>query len=307
MASVRQFVQICLILMCTCVSSPTCCPQSPSAAPKPDYRPSVEIQHEDLATARSHFPTKILRKGPPPADWGDLETPNGATEVVYSSGNLRLKAWMSKPGSKTKYQAVLFLHPGFDLGPDVWEFTRPLREAGYVVLIPTMRGENGQHGIFTMYYDEVSDVISAADYLRSQPDVDPEHVYVAGYSVGGTLSLLATEVYDRFRAAASISGTPDLGPYLKYARGAKENAPFDTSNPQEVQIRSALAYASSMKCPIRIYYGAKEEYFAIAAPRTAEIAKQNGVNAEAVVVDGDHGSSAEQSLRLAIEFFKKQQ
>lgn len=214
---------------------------------------------------------------------------------------------MSRPDDKSKHQAVLFLHPGFDLWPDVWEFAAPLRDAGYIVMIPTTRGENGQHGVFTMYLDEVSDVLNAADYLRSQPDVDPEHVFVAGYSVGGTLTMLAAEIYNHFRAAASISGTPDLGPYLKYARGAKENAPFDFTDPREIQIRSALAYAASIKCPIRLYYGIKEEYFTVSAPLTAKIAKQSGIDAKAVAVDGDHGSSAEQSLRLAIEFFKEQQ
>jgi dipeptidyl aminopeptidase/acylaminoacyl peptidase len=290
----HTFAQTYFLSMFACVSATFA--QSSQSPPTPDYRPSVEIQHEDLATARSHFSSQILRQGPAPTEWDDLVTPNGASEVLYSSGNLKLKAWMSRPADAGKHQAVLYLHPGFALWSDAWEFTKPLRDAGYVLMMPTLRGENGQHGIFSMYFDEVSDVVSAAAYLRSQPDVDPNHVYVVGYSVGGTLTLLAAEIYEHFRAAASISGTPDLGPYLKYARGAKENAPFDVTNPKEVRIRSALAYASSLKCPIRIYYGTKEEYFAISAPRTAELAKQSGVNAEAVAVNGDHGSSAEESL-----------
>jgi|SRR5215475_8840377 len=284
-----------------------CQAQSAPPAITPDYSPSVEAQHEDLATARSHFKTNILRKGPPPTEWDDLVTPDGAVEVVYKSGDLKLKAWMSKVTEGAKHQAVLFLHPGFDLWPDVWVFTKPLRDAGYVVMLPTTRGENGQHGTFTMYYDEVTDVINAAEYLRIRPEVDQKHLYVAGYSVGGTLTLLAAEMYEDFRAAAAISGTQDLGPYLKYARGAKANAPFDLSNPQEVTIRSALAYAASFKCPVRMYYGTDEPYFALSAPRTAEIARQNGRDAEALAVKGDHGSAADKSLLLAIEFFKKMQ
>jgi len=301
-----QFFRVLLVATSLCIVPTSCRYQSKDASAAPDYRPSVAIQREDPATARAHFKSQILRQGPPPAEWPDLQTPKGAAEVVYTSGELKLKAWLSQTDT-SKHQAVLFLHPGFALWPDVWEFTQPLRNAGYVVMVPTMRGENGQHGTFTMYYDEVSDVINAADFLRARPEVDPEHVYVLGYSVGGTLTLLTTEIYNNFRAAASISGTPDLGPYLKYAKGAKENAPFDISASMEVQIRSALAYAASMKCPIRIYYGTKEEYFAIAAPRTAEIARAKGVDAEAIAVEGDHGSSAEQSLRLAVDFFRKQQ
>ena len=92
-------------------------------------------------------------------------TPKGAEEVIYSSGNLKLKAWLNSPGDTTKHQAVLFLHPGFDLWADVWEFTKSLREAGCVVMLPTTRGENGQHRTFTMYYDGVDDVVSAASSI----------------------------------------------------------------------------------------------------------------------------------------------
>jgi dipeptidyl aminopeptidase/acylaminoacyl peptidase len=303
----RQFVSVCLFLISLNASISIVRAQAPKKSPSPDYRPTIEIQQEDFATARSHFKSQILRSGPSPSEWEDLVTPKGAVEVLYPSGNLKLKAWMSHPSATGKHQAVLFLHPGFDLGPDDWDLTAPLREAGYFVMLPTTRGENGQHGVFTMFYDEVSDVVSAADYLRSQPDVDAQHVYVAGYSVGGTLTMLAAELYGHFRAAASISGTPDLGPYLKYARGAKENAPFDFTNPKEIRIRSALAYAASLKCPIRIYYGTEEEYFAIAAPRMAEVARQKGLDAQAVAIKGDHGSSSEQALRQTIEFFKKEQ
>jgi dipeptidyl aminopeptidase/acylaminoacyl peptidase len=292
-------------LIFMCLSGVTCRAQSTSTS-SPDYRVSVEVQGEILTNARDHFKSTILRRGPAPAEWPELQTPKGATEVAYPSGQLKFKAWISVPSDAGKHDAVLFLHPGFALWTDEWDFTKPLRDAGYIVMMPTTRGENGQHGVFTMYYDEVSDVISAAEYLRVRPEVDPKHLYIAGYSVGGTLTLLASEIYGQFRAAASISGTPDLGTYLKYARGAKENAPFDVSDPKEVQIRSAVAYAASIKCPIRIYYGTEEDYFAIASPRTAEIARQSGIDAEAVAVSGGHGSSADAALRLAIVFFQKQ-
>ena len=56
-----------------------------------------------------------------------------------------------------------------------------------------------------------------------------------------------------------------------------------------------------------MYYGTDEPYFAVSAPRTAEIARKNGIDAEAQAVKGDHGSAADKSLLLAIEFFKKMQ
>jgi dipeptidyl aminopeptidase/acylaminoacyl peptidase len=154
-----QLARICLFLISLNASVSFVCAQAPKQPPPPDYRPTVEIQQEEFATARSHFKSQILRSGPSPTEWEDLLTPKDAAEVIYFSGNLRLKAWMSRPGDAGKHQAVLFLHPGFDLGSHDWEFTAPLRAAGYIVMLPTTRGENGQHGVFTMYYDEVSDVV----------------------------------------------------------------------------------------------------------------------------------------------------
>ncbi len=279
--------------------------QAPSASP--DYHPLVEIQNEELAAARSHFKTNILRYGPPPSEWDDLKTPQDAHEITYKSGNLRLKAWINdfSSGQTNKHPAVLFLHGGFDLDTETWMSAKPFRDAGFVVMTPTMRGENGQHGRFTMYYDEVDDVIQAAEFLRSQPFVDATHVFVTGHSVGGTLTLLAAELYPHFAAAASISGSPDQALYLKLAKGASRNAPFNLDDPREIQLRSPLSYAASMKCPVRLFYGTDEKYFQFTAPRTAEIARARGIDAQAVAVEGDHGSNEPASIRLALKFFQQ--
>jgi dipeptidyl aminopeptidase/acylaminoacyl peptidase len=269
----------------------------------------VQIQQEDLAQARSHFSTKILRSGPPPAQWDDLTAPTGAHEFTYPSGPLHLKAWIGTPvaSDTTKHAAILFLHSGFDLEAGDWDLTLPFRDAGYVVMMPTMRGENGQHGLFTMYYSEVDDAIHAAEYLRSQPFVDPNRVFIAGYSVGGAITMLAAEIYRSFRAAASISGSPDQALYLKYAKGARLNAPFDPDDPREVQLRSPLAYAASFKCPIRLYYGTQEAYYGFVQARTAEIAHAHGVDALAIAVEGNHGSNVSKSIQLALDFFQTMQ
>jgi dipeptidyl aminopeptidase/acylaminoacyl peptidase len=279
-----------------------------SSTTSPDYHPLVEIRNEDFGAARSHFKTNILRRGPPPAEWDDLITPPGAEAITYTSGTLQLRAWINSPvsGDSKKHPAVLFLHSGFDLEAQAWAVTQPFRDAGFIVMTPTLRGENGQHGIFTMYYDEVDDVIRAAEFLRSQTFVDASRLFIAGHSAGGTLTLLAAELYPNFAAAASISGSPDQALYLKYATGANRNAPFDLDDPREVQLRSPLAYAGSMKCRVRLFYGTEETYFAITEPRTAEIARGHGVDAEAVAVEGDHGSNEPKSIKLALNFFQQQ-
>ena len=124
-----------------------------------------EIATEDYAQARSQFQTKLLRKGPPPQPAGPLpKPPAGVTEIEYASGELRLKAWVNRPADEQrKRPAVVFLHGGFAFGTGDWEQTKPYRDAGFVVLMPTLRGENGQAGAWSSFYDEVDDVLAAAE------------------------------------------------------------------------------------------------------------------------------------------------
>lgn len=153
--------------------------------------PDITIQTEDYADAPKKFHTKLLREGPAPhQDCKTSKPPVGVSEIDFSSSALRLRAWLGSPSTqdKHKYPAVLFLHGGFCFDLSDWQETEAFREAGFIVMLPNRRGENGQSGNFTMFYDEVEDVISAAEYLRTQPNIDQTRLYVAGSSTGGTLN-----------------------------------------------------------------------------------------------------------------------
>jgi dipeptidyl aminopeptidase/acylaminoacyl peptidase len=265
--------------------------------------PVVQVQHEDYARARSQFRTTLLRKGPAPQPWTAVKPPEGIAEVEFPSGDLRLKAWLNRPAdANRKRPAVLFLHGGFAFDRDDWDLSRPYREAGFIVMTPVLRGENGQPGAFTLWYDEVDDVLAAAEFLAKQPHVDAGHLYVAGSSAGGTLSLLAAMASDRFRAAASFSASPDQALLVKHA---KMELPFDKSDARELQVRSPLAYAGSFKCPARIYYGT-QDHFVLTSRRTAAVAKEKGLDVEAVAIEGDHGSSVPPAIKRSIPFFQGQ-
>jgi len=263
--------------------------------------PIVEVQQEDYAQARSRFHTKLRRKVSAPQPWSPVKPPAGVTEVEYPSGDLRLKMWVNRPADATrKHPAVLFLHGGFAFDMDDWELSQPYRTAGFVVMTPMLRGENGQPGSFTLWYDEVDDVLAAAEFLSKQPYVDANRMFIAGSSSGGTLSLLAAMASKRFRAAASFSASPDQALLVKHA---KLDLPFDKTDPRELQLRSPLAYAGSFKCPVRIYYGT-QDHFVLTSQRTAAVAKQGGLDVEAVRIEGDHGSSVPPAIKLSIPFFQ---
>ncbi|MFI5455881.1 MAG: alpha/beta hydrolase family protein [Isosphaerales bacterium] len=267
-----------------------------------DVSPGLEPQQEDFARARKGFKTKLVRQGPSPQPGNSLQTPSGATEIDYRSGDLILTAFVTPdPGDDRRHPAVLFLHGGFAFGGDDWDMPQPYRDAGYVVMIPILRGENGRPGSYTMFYDEVDDVLGAADCLASLPYVDAKRIFVSGHSAGGTLAMLAAMASDRFRAAVSLSGSPDQ-------KANAESQPilisFDRSDPREFQLRSPVAYATSFKCAMRMYFGNQEGWAVVPTQRTATLAKRNGLDVDAIEVSGDHFSSVPEAIRLSIEFFK---
>jgi len=167
--------------------------------------------------------------------------------------------------------------------------------------MPVLRGENGQTGDYSMFYDEVKDVVSAADYLAARPDVDPKHIYLAGHSVGGTLALLTAMTTTRFRAAVAFSGSPDQ---IAWTKPRPEVVPFDKSNLREYRMRSPIAFATSFKCPVRMYYGSVELFFGPLSRHMATLAKQKNLDVEAIQVPGNHFTAVPAAMLKSIAFFR---
>ena len=275
------------------------------------FKPEVAIQTEDYATARSHFRTKLVREGPSPQrEVFVLRAPDYVDQVEYPSGGLRLKAWLARQQDTLhKLPAVLFLHGGFELGAADWDMAVPYWQAGFVLMVPMLRGENGQQGTFSFLYDEVDDVLAAAAQLAKTPGVDATQIFLAGHSAGGTLTLLAIEASPRFRAAASFDGSPDL--QLLYngsasKPGTHREVVFDPRQTRELEVRSPLAYARSVKAPVRLYYS-DEATAIISLPtrRLVELARARGVDAAAVGVSGSHMNHVVRAIPQSIAFFRQ--
>jgi dienelactone hydrolase len=282
-----------LILCCAGIGALGYMILGPTSFPKADG---------DYGDLRAHFHTRLIHRGPSPQPAEVLQPPQEVTEITYKSGNLLLKAWVSEPSPNgpARQPAVLYLHNGFGFGLDDWEQSEPFRKAGYVVMMPILRGENGQPGNFTLFYDEVDDVIAAAKRLARLPYVDPARVCVAGHSSGGTLTLLAAMSWGGFYKAASFSGSPDQ---VTFTRFQPELAPYDPNDREEQRMRSPLAFPASFKCPTRIYYGDLEWIFPSASKKLAGLAQAVGKDIEAIGVPGDHLSAVPAEIRQAINFF----
>jgi dipeptidyl aminopeptidase/acylaminoacyl peptidase len=168
-------------------------------------------------------------------------------------------------------------------------------------MVPTLRGENGQPGSFTLFHDEVDDVLAAFELLASRPDVDPNRLFVAGHSVGGTLALLAALSSGRIKGVASFSGSPDQ---VEYTRGRPDRVPFDPTRSDEFRIRSPVVFATFFRCPVRLYHGEEELWLQPSTRRTALLARNAGLNVDAVEVAGGHDSANPEVIRQCIAFFR---
>lgn len=256
--------------------------------------------HEiDYAEARRSFHTRLLREGPSPQAAEPVAVAADAHEVMYTSGALQLRAWVSNTSGAPR-PAIVYVHGASAFRADHWEATLPLRDAGFVVMTPILRSENGSPGAYSLFYDEVDDVVAAAEALARLPGVDPTHIYLAGHSNGGTLVMLAAMASSRFRAAAALSGLVDASGI----HGDPIDVPFDQTNPEEYRMRSAIRFPGSFKCPVRIYYGAQEggtDTFVELAQR----ARAAGRDVEAVRVPGDHDTMKAAALPLVIDLFRR--
>lgn len=270
--------------------------QPTSAAP--DDPPLIV---RDYALDRKGFRTRIIKPGPAPEDGDPLtDAPSGARSITYGSGKLELLAWRSLPLPAGKRPAVLMLHGGNALGQIHWDLARPYVQAGYVVMMPSLRGENGQAGIFSGFYDEVEDVLAAGHALAAEADVDPARMFLAGHSVGGTLTMLAALTTPMFRGASSLSGSPDA--FAFFSR-FPEDIRFDTTDPREFEMRSAICYATSFKCPTLIQRSATPARTNSVAELTANRARAAGLHVESVTVPGDHFSAVPEQISRSLAFF----
>ncbi|MEP3479058.1 MAG: alpha/beta fold hydrolase [Fuerstiella sp.] len=283
------------------------CSNSPIESPPSTNSAEAHlVSQEDYASFRKRFRTNLVRTGPSPQRAAELSVPSRATKLTYESDSLILNALYSlpngdQPDRSRKVPAVVFLHGGFAFGDGDWDMVTPYLDAGFAVMIPLLRGENFQDGDFTLYYREVDDVLAATEELTKQSEIDPERIFIAGHSAGGTLATLASLTSDRFRAVASFSGTMDVR--------SEDQAPllvFDTTQADEFRARSVIEFSASFKSPARLYFGQQERWARQETNTTASQAQAYGLDVKAVVVPGDHFSSVPPAMHQSIKFFQSQ-
>ncbi len=212
-----------------------------------------------LTAARRGFTTRLLRPesaGEPPE-----QPPPGVLELVPYQGPLGpMAAYLGpSPHDGRRHPAIIWIVGGRSnsISPIAWTPGPPendqsatgFREAGIIMMYPSLRGGNDSPGRRERFFGEVDDVIAAGRFLARLSYVDPRRIYLGGHSTGGTLALLVAESSDQFRAVYSLGPVADMTGYTQ------DDVPFDLSNPKEGQLRSPKLWLDSIRVPTFVYEG----------------------------------------------------
>ncbi|MBL4633797.1 MAG: prolyl oligopeptidase family serine peptidase [Kofleriaceae bacterium] len=224
----------------------------PAVHPEPGFR--LLNQRSGFKTAFAKPNTDKVPPEKPPIELFDL--------VRYSAPLGTNAAYVTPVRVGEKRPAIVWIHGGFDFGIDsfAWEPGSPeddqsasaFREAGLVLMLPSLRGTNDSPGENECFLGEVDDVIAAGRYLLSRPDVDPKRIYLGGHSTGGTMVLLAAASSDFFRGVFAFGATLSV---LSY--GDSSCVP-ESASEQEQLLRTPAFFFQDVTTPTVLIEGAME-------------------------------------------------
>lgn len=258
---------------------------------------------------RGQFKTKLTRRGPAPDPDPGLAAPQGVEAVNVPVGSRPLKAWILRPpAGGRKPASVVWLHAGFSVTAQDLEVVRPLVAAGFVVFVPSFRGENGNGGEFELLLGELDDAVAMIRWFARQPGIDPTRIHALGYDVGGGLSTLLSLVPDVPLAhTSSIGGVYD--PQLFYLLSQNGWVPFE-GKVEELDARLLMGHVAEMRRPHIAWVGADDKEMTRVAQQLA--AERAEVKQEALVLrqaKGDHASCVVPALadytRILLEQMKE--
>ena len=150
------------------------------------------------------------------------------TKITYRSsvGDMDIPAYLFQPlqkGGPRSRAAMIWVHGGVhgNWAISYFPFVREAVQKGYVIIAPEYRGSTGYGEAHHMAIDyggyEIDDTLSAVDYLKTLPHVNPDRLGIMGWSHGGFIALHSVfREKPPFKAAVAMVPVTNLFFRLSY-------------------------------------------------------------------------------------------
>ncbi|HQX83391.1 MAG TPA: alpha/beta fold hydrolase [Vicinamibacterales bacterium] len=150
------------------------------------------------------------------------------TKITYRSsvGDMDIPAYLFQPlqkGGPRSRAAMIWVHGGVhgNWAISYFPFVREAVQKGYVIIAPEYRGSTGYGEAHHMAIDyggyEIDDTLSAVDYLKTLPHVNPDRLGIMGWSHGGFIALHSVfREKHPFKAAVAMVPVTNLFFRLSY-------------------------------------------------------------------------------------------
>lgn len=202
-----------------------------------------------------------------------LELSLGSAEPkwIESLDGSRIQAWYMRTGSPDEVQpGLVYVHGGpTSATKDAWRRDlQALMLAGFTVVAPNYRGSTGfgpefrKANINDLGGKDFEDCLATAEWLRSQPGVDPARIGIVGGSYGGYMTLWAlVKAPEAFACGAATVPVADWVQDYELADASFRY--FDVyffggtpdEQPELYRERSPITYVQDLRAPLFISAG----------------------------------------------------
>ena len=237
-------------------------------------------------------------------------------KIRYASDGLSVAGFIARPKKRQgKLPFIVFNRGGLEDGllgmPNFHFLHEMLRYAaeGFVVVASQYRGYEGAGGRDEVGGADLADIFNIMKMARGLDYVDPERLFMWGYSRGGLMTLQAIRDGARPRAVVLVGAPTDYGARLPQAEPFyRQTFPdYDRRKEEHLRNRTPLNWVEKIDAPVLILHGGADNLPPAQSLNLALRMGELGKLYELVVYAGDNHpiiANREDRVRRAVDWFK---
>ena len=236
----------------------------------------------------------------------------GSRAVTIEIEGLSLSARLYSADGMQPGPALLLLHgwtwPDDDPSRAMTDVALEFRRNGYTVLVPSMRGWPPTGGVDDCAGEQVADAVRMLEWLGRQPGVDANSRFLAGYSQGGQVALLAAASGAPVKAVAAFAPVVDPGSWgdETVVSGIRDYVMEECGGPDGWPSRNVMERVDALRRPLLLVHGEADRRVPTEqSTRLYENLKTMQRPAQLKLIPGaGHDQGVVLRPQLAIDFFR---